>query len=370
MKLENVIATTENCRYCLMCRHVCPVGHVTMKESLTPHGWGLTIASVERGLLAWNASTVEALYSCADCGTCRAHCVTDQPLPAAIAAARADVAAADMAPATVYETHATLAKWDNPFGKAAPEPAAGTGEVALFVGDEAHFLDPEGVDAAVRLLRAAGVEPVLIGVGRNNGYLAISLGFPQTGQALLEATRAELQASGARRLLVLTPGDWFALSKMADERLGLAWPEAVVLEDVAVVLAEAAAAGKLRFRQSPRAGLPYAYVDPNHTVRVPERVEAPRRLLQTVMGAPGKELYWRRDRAHPTGNVALQYTLPHLADHLTWARMGDARQAGAQLLVTEEAGSLAQLRRNAGRFGLQVESLYPFLANHLLQESP
>mgnify|MGYP000550187322 CR=1 FL=1 len=50
--------------------------------------------------------------------------------------------------------------------------------------------------------------------------------------------------------------------------------------------------------------------------------------------------------------------------------MGDARQAGAQLLITEEAGGLAQLRRNVGRFGLQVESLYPLLANHLLLESP
>ena len=29
MAIENVIATTDNCRYCLMCRHVCPLGHVT-----------------------------------------------------------------------------------------------------------------------------------------------------------------------------------------------------------------------------------------------------------------------------------------------------------------------------------------------------
>ena len=50
--------------------------------------------------------------------------------------------------------------------------------------------------------------------------------------------------------------------------------------------------------------------------------------------------------------------------------VGVMLNAGAQLLITEEAGSLAQLRRNVGRFGLQVESLYPLLANHLLQEPP
>ena len=89
----DALATTENCRYCLMCRHVCPVGHVTQLETLTPHGWGLTIASVRRGLLTWNDETVDVLYSCADCGLCRANCVTDQPLPDAIAAARAEVTA-------------------------------------------------------------------------------------------------------------------------------------------------------------------------------------------------------------------------------------------------------------------------------------
>lgn len=115
MPLENVILTTENCRYCLMCRHVCPVGHVTRRESLTPHGWALMIASVGRGLLAWDEETVQALYSCSDCGTCRAHCVTDQPLPEAIAAARADVAARDLAPAVVYETHRALKEWGNPY---------------------------------------------------------------------------------------------------------------------------------------------------------------------------------------------------------------------------------------------------------------
>ena len=87
MQLTNPSAATDNCRYCLMCRHVCPVGHVTNLEPLTPHGWGLTIASVQRGLMTWNTETVGVLYHCADCGTCRANCVTDQPLPEAIAAA-------------------------------------------------------------------------------------------------------------------------------------------------------------------------------------------------------------------------------------------------------------------------------------------
>ncbi len=85
MTLDNAVLTTDNCRYCLMCRHVCPVGHVTRLETLTPHGWGLLISSGQRGLIDWTDSAVDKLYTCADCGTCQSHCVTDQPLPAAIA---------------------------------------------------------------------------------------------------------------------------------------------------------------------------------------------------------------------------------------------------------------------------------------------
>ena len=177
MAIENLalaIATTDNCRYCLMCRHVCPVGHVTLLETLTPHGWGLLIASERRGLIAWNASSVEKLFSCADCGACRAHCVTDQPLPNAIAAARAEVIARNLAPATVVAAGEALAQWGNPYKPIKPQPATGTGEVALFVGDEAAYLWPEVLPAVLKLLAATGVTPVLSGAGRNNGYLPTS----------------------------------------------------------------------------------------------------------------------------------------------------------------------------------------------------
>jgi hypothetical protein len=74
-----------------MCRHVCPVTRVTYNEATSPHGWALAIASVRRGLLDWNAETTDLLYQCADCGLCQSFCVTDQPLPDAIVAARAEV---------------------------------------------------------------------------------------------------------------------------------------------------------------------------------------------------------------------------------------------------------------------------------------
>lgn len=364
MQIENPIATTENCRYCLMCRHTCPVGFVMQKETLTPHGWGLTIASVERGLLAWNEDTIDVLYSCADCGSCRAHCVTDQPLPDAIAAARAQVVEQNLAPTAVYEVNATLQEWGNPFEKKKPEHVTEKGEIALFVGDDARYVWPSVLEAALTLLRAAGVEPVLVGVGRNNGYLAASLGLRETAVTLAQDNLAEVKAVGASRLLVLTPGDYYAFHQLYDERLGISWPETVEIVEVMAFLAEQLAGGNIKFNLAEN-GPPFAYVDPTHTVRVDGRYQAPRQLLAAIMPTPGINMFWREDRTHACGNTALQFSQPLISNHLTYARLGDAVQSGARRVITEDPGCLAQLNRHAPRFGLQVQGLYELLANQL-----
>jgi len=364
VELLNVVEATENCRYCLMCRHTCPVGQATNLETLTPHGWGLLIASVERGLAVWNEETVHNLYQCADCGNCRAHCVTDQPLPDAIAAARATIVSQNLAPAIVYDLDNRLRQWGNPFVAESPAPVTDTGDVALFVGDDAHYLWPGAVAAAVQLLAAAGINPVLIGVGRNNGYLASSVGLKETAIMLAQTNMAELKATGAQRLLVLSPGDYDAFHRLYAERLGLAGPDVPVMELV-TFLAERLRAGQLAFQAS-ESPLPFAYLDPTHAGRVGnERHAYPRELLGAVYGR-GRELFLRADRSLPCGSTALQFTSPQLSQQLTQTRLHDAYHNGIQSLITEDPGTLHQLSLYAAAYGIQVQGLYELLAAQLV----
>jgi Fe-S oxidoreductase len=364
MQIQDSTITTDNCRYCLMCRHMCPVGHVTNMETLTPHGWGLTIASVRRGLLEWNDGSVAVLYKCADCGTCRAHCVNDQPLPEAIAATRDEVTQRKLALPVVYEIDQKLDQWENPFKNEAPETTQDQGETALFVGDEARYLRPSVLEGALKLLDAVGIQPVLIGVGRNNGYLASSLGLRRTAETLARSNLTELKATGATRLLVLTPGDFFTFNQLYSERLGIEWPQDVELVELVPLLAGQLEAGSLKLKPFD-GSKPCAYVDPTHSVRVDTRYDAPRNLLSAILSDPCIELFWRRERAHPCGNGALQFTNPDISEQLTRARLEDAAQSGAQLVVTEDPGCLSHLSRYSADFGLEVRGLYELLADYL-----
>lgn len=365
MLLKDPIATTENCRYCLMCRHIAPVGHVMHDEAVTPHGIALIVASQRRGLIAWQEDTLDIVYAEPDAGNCRAHCVTDQPLPAAIAAVRAELVAQKRAPAVVYDVHERLQTGHSAFGQDAPAPTSEKGDVALYVGDEAHYLWPSTVDSAMKLLEATGLNPVKIGIGRSNGYLACSLGFPDTAREQATSILDTLQACGARQLLVLSPGDAFTFRQLYEERLGITWPPEVELVDLATFLADRVASGDLAFKP-PTEQVPYAYVDPTHAVRVPERFEPVRALVSAVLPEPPLELFWRRERAHPVGSTALQFTRPDIADTLTRARLEDARNAGAETLLCEDPGTLFQLNRFAKPMGLRVRGLYELLAERLI----
>ena len=346
-----------------MCRHMCPVGHVTHLESLTPHGWGQVVASEKRGLIEWNESTVNVMYSCADCGVCESHCVTDQPLPDAIAAVRSQLVNDDLVPTSIKALQEQFTEWENLYEKKAPVSSKGTAEDVLFVGDAAVYLSPESLSSAVKLLEAVGVTPTLVGSGRNSGHLASSLGFTRLAKDLAAKNLQEIKDRGAKRVFVLSAGDYYTFTKLYADRLETAWPDDVEIIDLVVFLDEQLTSGKLAIQRI-EMGLPFAYVDPTHTVRALDRVEAPRRLLEAVLPVPPLELFWRKERAHPCGDGALQFVNPSISSKLTKARIEDAQDIGAQGVVTEDPASLYQLSQ-IGAAGLPVKGMYELLADRL-----
>ncbi len=350
-------------RYCLMCRHVCPVERITKREATSPHGWALLIASVQRGLLDWDADSVDTLYQCADCGLCQANCATDRPLPAAIVAARAAVVEAGKGPQAVSELDVRLRAAGHPYAGPAPtwaDDAAEPATVGLFVGAATVWERPATVTAALELLRAAGVTARLLSAARSGIYLPYTVGLWDTARRLGEATLAEIAAAGVGTVLTLCKEDAQAFAHVYPE-IGLTLPDGVAVVEFSDWLAAQVAEDRLHFTAQERGAI--AYHDPCHTPRLPQ-TGAARRLVAALTGAPPVELFWRGQRAAPCGALGgFPFTAPALGAALAGERLTAARAAGATLLVTDDPQCTAHLARHAD--GIEVGNLIELAAAQL-----
>jgi Fe-S oxidoreductase len=355
----------EGDRYCLMCRQACPVERVTKREATSPHGWALLVASVKRGLLEWDADTVDTLYQCADCGLCQANCVSTRPLPAAIVAARAMVVERGSAPESVHAVNESLQKWGHPYGEAFHNPFSGRAgrqaEIGLFVGAATTAERPQTVEAAIKLLDTVEVEHTLISTGRSGVYLPYTLGLWNTAAALAKEALEEIAEQGVKILLTLSREDTHAFQHIYQE-IGVDLPAELQVLEFVEWLAGALSSGSLHPGMLDLEG--FVYHDPAHTPRISGGAKTARKVLAEIAGAHVGEMLWRERVAAPAGTVGgFRWTQPALAEKLTRARIEEAKSAGAAGIVTEDPQCAAQLAKYAE--GLPVANLVELVAEKI-----
>lgn len=359
-KFQEYLPIYEGDRFCLMCGQACPVRRVTKSEATSPHGWALLISSVQRGMLQWNAETVDVLYHCADCGNCQGNCATDRPLPYAIQAARDEAVRAGHAPAAVKAMDEKLRAWGNPYGALAQDVEQPTTEHAatvLFVGDAAHFLKPHLIAAAEKLLRAVQVNATPVGVGQSSGYLAYTLGLWDIARKTAQQVAEDLQTRGAVRVITLSPQDAHTFKHVYAE-LGVAM-DGVNVTPLVELLADAEG-----LHISPRSPQAYTYHDPSEAIRLPHYGVKARALAAWAMGELPREMLFRENLATPLGTSGgLAYTQPALAANLARTRIAEAQATGAAIILTDDPLDTATLEKYAD--GIQVLNLYQLLADQL-----
>ena len=360
---QDYIPIYDGDRYCLMCRHVCPVERVTKREATTPHGWALLIASVIRGSLQWDADTVDTLYQCSNCATCQANCATDRPLPAALMAARAEVVRLGLMPASVSAIDQKLHNWGNPYGeilRSARNDMA-SGEVGLYVGAVSPFLRPQAIEAAQKLLGVIGKPPALLAVGRSSGYLPYALGLWDTARALAQQSIDEIQSAGVSEVITLTAEDAHALKHVYYE-LGLRPSPRVRVVQIAEYLAPLVTQGQLKIRPVEMQAV--TYHDPCHAHALPDHASAARQLIVALTGGAPREMLWREKRAAPCGATGgLEFTQPWLAAAMARKRLDGARDLGAEVVLTDDPHCVSHLAQHAD--GLRVQNLIEIMAEQI-----
>ena len=105
----------DACRFCFMCRHLCPIQLVTGKENNTPRAKGLLVSMTSRGMQMDKGFAV-TMYECLLCGACTADCVTGFDPLIFIREARTQAALEGLTPAFAQQVIDKLEETGNAYG--------------------------------------------------------------------------------------------------------------------------------------------------------------------------------------------------------------------------------------------------------------
>ncbi|MGN1094672.1 MAG: (Fe-S)-binding protein [Candidatus Neoclostridium sp.] len=157
-KAKNI---ADSCRFCWMCRHVCPIGNATGQERNTARARSLGVSLVVRGATELK-EIADNIYECTLCGACTNNCVTGWDPKVFIQEVKTEIVLNGETPDYIVRLLEKYQATGNVYGAEAcdgsDELYNTESETALFVGQDALYKSPESVKNAVKLLNKAGVK--------------------------------------------------------------------------------------------------------------------------------------------------------------------------------------------------------------------
>ena len=324
----------DACRFCWMCRHICPVAGSTGREGWTPRARGLMISMIERGT-PYTAEIAEAMYHCTLCDACANDCATGYKPSEFIREARTMAVVEDIAPEAVVKAIETIQSRGNIFGeKSFDKIFAAVGELPekaetlLYLGQTASSVYPQAAINTAELLKKAGVDfTILRDEPASGAYLSELMGFTGDVQAMAAAAAEKIEATGAKTLVVLNPADAFMFR---DE-----YAKYGLLRDVEVVTATAFAAkliadGALKpVPQSIKGSLQ----EPVKLTRGLDET-APFKAIAAAVGVKLNEMFLNGKMSRCIGTVPFDMYDPATVREMVHVRCEDAQRMGSRLIIT------------------------------------
>ncbi len=204
-KAKNIV---DNCRFCWMCRHICPIGNATGQERNTARARALGVSLVVRGATELK-EIADNVYECSLCGACTNNCMTGFDPKVFVQEVKTEIVLNGETPAYIVNLLEKYAQSGNVFGaeacKCLDELYNSNSETALFVGQDALYKAPECVKNAVTLLNKAGVNVSLDKNQDSGAALWFLTGKTAETQAAAKACAERLNAY--KTVIVYDPVD-------------------------------------------------------------------------------------------------------------------------------------------------------------------
>jgi Fe-S oxidoreductase len=363
MYLEKAVKTIEACRFCPMCRHLCPVGLTTGNEGNTPRGKALLANYVLRGM-EYTAGMASDMYECCLCHACAADCETGFEPPLFIREARTRAVVDGVAPPRVQKVIEHIETTGNIFGLPREQKFAALGDavkdlpaqadVLLYVGGTAAYQTPEIALAALKLLKKAGISfTVLRDEPSSGSELGDLAGFVDDVRKAAEECAWRINNSGAKQIVVLDANS-ARMFKQQYEEWGIRLCGAVLT--ATAYFAKLLAEGKL----SPRkVSLSATFQDDSTLTRELDETEPVREIIR-ALGIELREMFLNRKRVKSGGTALMDEYAPRLVRLTGEGRWADALRAKVPVLLTATPDSYYVMKKTAPD-GMEVQDVFVLL---------
>lgn len=323
----------DSCRFCWMCRHICPIGNATGQERNTARARMLALSLVERGAEPLSG-VADNVYECALCEACTKECVTGWDPVRAVREVRLELALNGETPGYINAMLDNIEKTGNVFGKTefCPDLKAaidkhGAKEDVLFVlGKTATYKSCVNAKNAIELLEKAGLKFTVLSDEPDTGFAMSTLvGAAEETKNIM--TGAAKVFSEYKTVIAYDPADARTLLRDYKE-----WgiDVAAQVKTFTAAVAELIKDGKLNVKNS---GKKYTPQDSHWLSRSLDEVEPIRDIL-AACGNVSEMLLNGKDTMLG-GDLIMNEYMPDVMARVASDRWINAVNMDTEILVTE-----------------------------------
>lgn len=333
--------TIDSCRFCWMCRHLCPVGNATGQERNTPRARALGLSLVERGAEPLSG-VADNIYECTLCGACTHDCATGWDPVMFTKEVRLELALNGETPSYINKMIDNIFETGNVYGmtkysdelKSEIEKLPKASDTLLFLGRDAIYKSPNSAVNAIKLLKAAGVDFTVLAEEPDSGYaLDFLIGAADETKKLMQETAEKLDF---KTIVTYDPADAKVFLREYKE-WGIELKGEV--KTFTSFVAELISSGKLKVKKSDKT---FTVQDNPILARDLEETEPVREILSHC-GKVNEMLLNRQDTVL-AGNLIMNEYMPKVMADVARARIKNAKNMNAENLVTQSPAEYEMLK--------------------------
>ena len=327
----------DSCRFCWMCRHICPIGNATGQERNTARARALGLSLVARDAVEYSEDIIKNVYECALCGACVKECVTGWDPVMFTKEARLGAALDGKLPDYILKLIENLQAGGSIYKTAKYDvPDMADRDTLLFLGEDALYQAHSCADKAITLLKKLGVDFTVLKDEPNSGYsMDFLVGAAAETKAVMENCARVL--SKYKKIICYDGADAKVMKRECKE-----WGielEAEVVTFTAFI-AEWINSGKAQIRQSDMKLTPQ---DSALLARDLEETQPIRDIL-SACGTVSEMLLNRKDTML-AGNLIMNEYMPDVIERVAQDRWQNAANMNTEVLVTESTAEYVMLRQ-------------------------